>query len=145
MIFCWENFWFWHHDKNHLPQTPMQTKHIWDCHKQSQAPVIWNFMSFQWLRLHEPLTDELSQWSFTVLVDGIVSNHRVSLYRWDIWAQVLNIMRHSCAGFSKPRQGIFYKQGWSWSWRWGGVTCTGSGTGLLLFYPSGQFLNSTWI
>lgn len=77
--------------------------------------------------------------------DTIPSTSRVSLYRWDIWAQVLYSMRHSCAGFSKQCRGIFYKQGWSWSWRWGGVTCTVSGTGLILFYPSGQLLHSTWI
>lgn len=56
----------------------MQTKHIWDCHKQSQAPVIWNFMSFQLLHLHEPLRDELSQRSFTLQICGLTQFHQLA-------------------------------------------------------------------
>lgn len=119
--FLLENLWLWHHDANYPSQTPMQTKHIWDCHKQSQAPVISSFMSFQWLHRHELLRRAVTKEFRVVSVWNCARPQICSLSFWK-----RNIARHTCACFSKHCKSIFYKQGWSWSWGWGEVTCTAS-------------------
>lgn len=117
---------FWHHDTNHLSQTPMQTKHIWDCHKQRQAPVISSFMFFQWLHRHE-----LLRWAVTKEFDFVSWRNcvRPQIRSTPCEREILPGIR---ACFSEHCKGIFYRQGSSWSWRWGEVTCTAS-RGIILF------------